>query len=501
MRPKRSCLATGRNDRRAGEFKCAPLWSPYWLYLVGIIALVLSVGLVLQDSPIFFALADAILSLAGLALQGSPIFFALVGAIVGWAAILTRIGYWRWAVSTSIPISVMRSGPFHESVDDTIWYVLQFAPLVVAVVGLLFQPSGPLRGKDRLVVFFMLLFAVVAASTSFTSVSPDVTLPQSELLIFMTLFLVLTFTKRWTSEYILRGDMVLLFVLLVAIQTFGVVAGVIGQPWAFDPDYDRYRGLFSNANYAGMISAFGATLGIYVLRDTRRRAAVLAGIGFLLVGLAMSGSRGSLVALGAAILILIASRSSRRMAIQVALVAGLIAAFAVAALPAILVQISQYFIHDKETDITSGRMAIYNALFARFQESPITGAGYRSAEELDSRGLAGHNIYLSTLTEVGLLGVTVFAVLILCLIAASRSRAGRPLIGVAVAIAVVELTESSIHGWGGPTALPAWLLILAFAAYGRLPQAEEPTRAPASRAERPTPEDLTRSGRTVELDQ
>ena len=72
------------------------------------------------------------------------------------------------------------------------------------------------------------------------------------------------------------------------------------------------------------------------------------------------------------------------------------------------------------------------------------------------------------LTETGLLGALLFACLMIAVLVASRGRkASRPLLVVAVTVAAVELTESSMYGWGGPTALTEWLMVLAFAASGR----------------------------------
>ncbi len=113
---------------------------------------------------------------------------------------------------------------------------------------------------------------------------------------------------------------------------------------------------------------------------------------------------------------------------------------------------------------------IYQNLLNVFQQSPWTGTGYRSVEELTPgiSGLTAHNIYLSALTETGLFGAFFFLGPALSVVVASRrGKEGRPLLAAVVTIAAIELTESSIHGWGGPTALIAWVLILAFAASGR----------------------------------
>ena len=96
-------------------------------------------------------------------------------------------------------------------------------------------------------------------------------------------------------------------------------------------------------------------------------------------------------------------------------------------------------------------------------------------------GMPGHDIYLTVLTEMGLLGAFLFACLMIAVLVASRNRkASRPLLVVAITVAAAEFTESSMYGWGGPTALTEWLIVLAFAASGRFLSGRTPTHEAAS---------------------
>lgn len=398
----------------------------------------------------------------------------LLGAVLSIAAyvvLLFKAGFWRTMVSTSLLVSVLRSGPTSTLLNETGWYILQFGPIFLATMGLLPKKQGRIRNSDRAVILFMSLFVTVALATNFTTLAPSATLPQSILLAVMTAFLLLTYIRRWSAPAQLRGDVSMVFLLIAVVQMVGLGAVLAGQAWPFDPDYNRFRGMYSNANYAGMMSAIGIAIGIYLLRTSRHRSVVVASMPFLMVAMLLSGSRGALLALAVAGLTLTFSGTERKVLIPLSVLAGVVFIFVMAVDPALLDPLDKFFLRDGASpDITSGRLQIYQQLLEMFQKSPWTGTGYRSIEEVKpgAPGLAAHNIYLSVLTETGLFGALFFAALGMSVLFASQcGRTGRPLLVVVVTIATVELTESSIYGWGGPSALTAWMLILAFAASGR----------------------------------
>lgn len=420
---------------------------------------------------LFPAVMLVLAGLIYLSINSPIIAIGAIGALT-YSIILAKTGLWRTMMGTSILISVLRSGPPGSLLSEGAWYVLQFGPILIAWLAILSKKPDHLRRSDRNVVLYLTLFAVAALATNLTSLAPSSTLPQSLLLVGMSGFLAFTYTRRWTSEDSLRGDVAMVFVVVTAIQLAGVAPIFVGQSWPFDPDYGRYRGLFSNANYAGMMSAIGIAVGIYLLRVSRRgKLAVVISMAVLAVGMLMSGSRGALVALGTGIVVLMLSRSGRKVVVALVSLAGAGVIFAALIYPQFFDALDKFFLRDAASaDITSGRLDIYAAMLRLFQLSPFTGTGFRTVEVLSpaSSGLAGHNIYLTVLTETGLFGAFFFVCLAIAVVSASGAgKAGRPLLLVVVTVAAAELTESSIYGWGGPTAISAWLLILAFAANGR----------------------------------
>ena len=409
-----------------------------------------------------------------------PIAIAGVLAAGAYLVLLHRAGVWRGMVVLSLVASVVRSSGFYEALPEAAWYAAQFGPIIVAMVSLLGRRPRQLRRSDIGVLMLLALFVVTSAVSSLLSIAPSATLAQTGLLLLMTAFFTLTYTRRWSGAATVRGDLATVFWTITGIQGIGVL-GAFTSSWAYDPDYGRYIGLFSNANYAGVVSAMAIAVGIYLLRRPKFRIPVIAGIMVLVIGMLLSGSRGALVAVVAGILVLAVARGSRRVMIPAVVTAAVVGVIVTVMNPTVLAWVQTLWERDPSADISSGRLALYAGLVEQFQSSPLFGTGYRTSEL--AGGVAGHNIYLSVLAETGAVGFGVFAALFVAIVIASRNgRAHRPLVGAAVTVAVMELTESSIYGFGGPTALTAWLILLAFAAHG---------------AFLPTPSDSRTTGRRV----
>ena len=399
-----------------------------------------------------------------------------------------RLGLWRSAVTVSFAASVLRSSDALPEMGDALWYPVQFGPILAAAAALFFFSSKPedQRSVDRWIVYGLAGFVVVAAAGSVTTGSVT-SQQQVALLVLMSVFLGLTFTRRWSDDrHKLYGDMALLFALISIAQVVGLAANAAGLEWATDPDYGRFRGLFSNANYAGVLSAIALPLAVRFWVSTRgsARLAVATATTALVGAMLLSGSRGAILAAVVGFLVASYSPLARRFLGWAAAVAGVGALIAWLANPGALAPLTEFFGRDTNgVDITSGRTEIYGELLDRWGLNPLLGTGYRTTEELSAvgsqTGLAGHNIYLSVLAETGLIGAVVFLLLLAFIFRAGTGQAAtRAIAGAAVAVAVVELTESSIYGWGGPTALMAWLVLLGYSASARFP-ADAPQTAAA----------------------
>lgn len=368
---------------------------------------------------------------------------------------------WRPAVVVSILVSVLKSGSFSAVLPQAAWGALQFAPLLLPTATLtLLKPSGRLGRSDRVLTWGLAAFLVAAFLSTIVSVAPITTIAQVGILALMTSFLALTYTRRWGDLQTLDVDLLSVYVTVCAVQIAGLVALVAGASWALGP-YSRFVGFLSNANYEGMLSAVAVVLACYLLVvwNGRRRVWIALGIIPLLIDLMLSGSRGSLIAaaIGSFVFLVLIRMWRTLIVVVAALAVGAMALGAVA--PNMLDRVEQ-------NDLTSGRLQIYAAMIRNWLTSPVLGTGFRTTSLLPgTAGLAGHNIFLSVLTETGIVGFIAFLSILIMIFVQGR---GGALAGAAVTVLGIEMTESSIYGWGGPTALTSWLVMLSYAAVYRL---------------------------------
>jgi O-antigen ligase len=375
-----------------------------------------------------------------------------------------KLCYWAWPVSVAVFFSaaILKSGPLGAILPDLTWNIIQFAPVVLASFATFVGrgPSDILKSQRR--VLFAMAAVVVGATTSLiTTTEFPSTLAQLAVLLGMFAFLVMTFVYRWTSRKVVDGDLLFVVALLTLNQAIGVVGGVFAPQWAIG-DFLRFIGTTSNANYAGMVSALAISLAVHLLLGASARVRVVLAITIAvnLSALVWSGSRGAMFALAlGALALLIVQRRWRTLAVSS--IAAAVAAIAVGALvPTILNRVSA-------DDLDSGRFGLYATVISHWLDSPFFGIGYRTTSALDeTQGFEAHNVYLSVLAETGAVGFVAFLALLVVIFVAGR---GGSLIMATITVVAVELFESSLFGWGGPTALFSWVTLLAYAAHSRYP--------------------------------
>lgn len=377
---------------------------------------------------------------------------------------------WRVAVVVSFGASILKSGGLGGILGQLEWNILQFGPILLATVSIASQRDRAiLRKGDSVLAWALAAFVAAALLSTISSISRQTTIFQSGILALMTAFVVLTFTRRWNRRECVESDLLLIFAVIVANQFLGLSAGILGAKWAVG-DYSRFVGTLSNANYAGMLSATGLAIGFYfVLRMRGRyRFGIGSAMAILVISLLWSGSRGSVVAVCVgAVLVLVLLRAWRVLAASLVVLAALVAGF-LAFAPALLSRVSS-------GDLTSGRVAIYEAMLRNWAHSPILGTGFRTTELIPgNNGLAGHDIFLSVLSETGVVGILAFLLTLVAVVVCGRRNT---LAGAAATVVGIELTESSIYGWGGPTATLAWLVLIGYAALGRFTAVDDGTPA------------------------
>lgn len=392
---------------------------------------------------------------------------------------------WPSGVFLFICVAVVRSAFASSPAIDLALTGLQFIAPLVLVLYYLFSPQRtPLRKVDRFFAW-SLTFGVLAALLS-VPLSVNWVYSTQQLMIYALMigFLLLTWSRRWTSAVKVRRDLAFVFALGCGMQVVGLLGFIIGAEWAVG-DYERLTGVFSNANFAGMAAAVLAPLALFLSNVQRRYETTLptklfgrvspqiliwAGFAASAASLILSQSRGAaLAALAGCALALILW--VRRLWFTLALTFATVLGGAVVFLMIVTLRSGSFGISQDTgaIDPSSGRFDIYEQLLGAWSASPILGIGYRGSPYL-ADGLEAHNVYLSVLVEMGIVGGISLLCLAGALIAAGRfSGSAGVLLGAVVAIAVSELTESSLFGWGSPVSITAWLVLTAFAALGRYP--------------------------------
>lgn len=392
------------------------------------------------------------------------------------------IDIWRLCVVVSFGVSVLRGTPLGEVVPSVVFLASQFGALLVAMVTLTREPAGKARRVDWLLLLSLLWLAFLATVSSTWSERPSTTLVQGAIFGFVALFFALTYTRRWIVEPNLVGDLRTLYFAVAGAQVAGLGAVLLQQDWALG-NYGRFQGLTGNPNYAGALSALALVLGVHVALTvaSRLRWFVIGVQAVLLCTLLWSDSRGAAAAAGVGLLTALLMWVSRNARIVVAVGFAVLVSLGVALVSrssALHGSVLRRQVGD--SDFTSGRAEIWRATFRLWQDHPILGAGFRTTEELiSSDGLTAHNIYLSFLAELSILGlVSLLLVFVLAIWGRPRTRPLSILVAPAIAVMVLELTEASIHGFGNSTALLSWTLVLACGAAGLVARSsDEPLHA------------------------
>ncbi len=228
-------------------------------------------------------------------------------------------------------------------------------------------------------------------------------------------------------------------ILAAVLAILTVNSPILGPPLAglltHTPDANRGIGPFGNANYFGLFEAIAMVTAIGLMFGTRSnllRWVLLAASVVFGVGVALSLSRGAIIALAAGLACLAFSRARTRIALGIA--AGLLAAGGVL-FPIFL---------DWRLSITDGSdsAAAYSALAHSdagregaalagpqlFLTSPLFGIGWGQYSEASAQftgpgqHIVAHNWYISVLAEQGMVGIVLTTMLLVALVAALRTR-------------------------------------------------------------------------------
>jgi O-antigen ligase len=220
--------------------------------------------------------------------------------------------------------------------------------------------------------------------------------------------------------------------LITILDTFNIPD--LGIITARDRD-GRIEGIIGSAAEFGGLLAFvlPAIVALWWTETGTKKTFALFGIGLALVSLMLSGSRGAMVGLvGGAIVAAIYLRQyvSAQILVRATMAAVIFTAIAVLV---VLATDFEYLLKERlstglETGdvkyISSGRTAIWSAALDDMADNPlsfVTGLGWESYYQTAAHRYATHSMYLDRLYNLGIVGLTLFALCYLNALAIARS--------------------------------------------------------------------------------
>jgi O-antigen ligase len=312
------------------------------------------------------------------------------------------------------------------------------------------------RGLEWLLAASVVVYGVQAAySTDFSKALESIVF----LYVPFALLFALLREVRWTRELLLRC-LAVAVALAVAFAGIGFVEYARKQLF-LNPkvvaaneygNYFRVNSLFFDPNIYGRFLALvmvGVTTG--VLWSTRRREVAAGGVVllWLLGGLVTSFSQSSIAALLLGLAVLAAYRWDVRGTVYVACALAAIALVAVVAAPPSL-HLGLTGKSGSASNATSGRTKLIEGGLRLFADRPLQGFGpgsfaqeYREHEHVtsDSATSASHTIPVTVAAEQGVVGLVLYAALLVAAFAVLFRGAGRspPRIALAACFAALVL--------------------------------------------------------------
>lgn len=420
-----------------------------------------------------------VIGAAGYLASVPRIALPLSAALLVGGATLRYAGWWRALVALAVVASVARSGPLASLLSASDWYAIQFGSLILAAVSTLSsKPSRAARSAGVLIALWA--WTAVCVASTLWSVSPLNTIQQGGLLVALVLFVSVTYHRRWTAETRLRGDLIWIAGVISVPNSISLGAIALHESWAYGY-WTRGRGVYDNPNYLCVMAAFAGLTLISQTRPTSDRGLRSLAVVLVLINagcVVLSASRGASLGLLVGFGVLLMQRSSSRMARRF-LVGGIAAATVVILAFPTFANVGSLFSRSNQnsTDITSGRTAIWGQIFAIWDQKPQFGWGYRSSDSLNlgqTGTLQAHNTLLTMLVELGVLGFVAFTAFLVALFVSGRGNRVASIAPIIALIVTFELTESSLIGIAGVTAIPFWLSLMSFGRGRLIAQDDQP---------------------------
>jgi O-antigen ligase len=316
-----------------------------------------------------------------------------------------------------------------------------------------------MSGRLTVAHYLATAFGFLAAISALWSPAPTTTLIRGLLFLLVLLFAVETARIRWSDKELMARDLRLLFWLVVIVSAAGLILGIFGVHAMWGP-YDRFKGMTANATVGAWLATLAFPLGYsrILLDKGRMRVWLIVGTTVLGAVIVVSGTRGAMLGLIAAVLVVHLLRM-RSWIVGVS-IAGAILILLVAMTSGLL---PFGRVAEPLSDVSSGRFGLWSAAIDLWWRRPIGGWGFGSTSALSGftgqNDMSAHDAYLSVLIETGVVGFIIFTALLVTLFARRGLRVSPGIVAAAVAVLVNGAFESSLVNLGSPVTLESWLIL------------------------------------------
>ena len=304
--------------------------------------------------------------------------------------------------------------PVHWLMGVAVLYAVASA----ALAGTLFDTTSMFRLVDRygIVPFLVFLVAPVAFRT------------EAQRQILLTAFVVFGAYLGLTAFFERIGPRALVFPRFILDPTVGIHPG-------------RARGPFLEAVSNGFglyVGATAATIALLTWRGRGRRLAAKAVIGLCVLGILLTVTRSVWVGSAAALLVtMLAARELRRYVLPAVIGVALLIGGLLVSVPAIAGQAERRA--GTERTVWE-RDALNTAAINMYEERPLFGFGWGRYIEISDgymeqaddypliklTGITVHNVFLSHLSELGLVGLTLWVAILVAAVAGAFTTRGPP---------------------------------------------------------------------------
>ncbi len=270
-----------------------------------------------------------------------------------------------------------------------------------------FRPTEPIHT----IIF---LFVVWNCASLFWSVDIDATQERIISWVQIGLLMVLVWDLLDNKALIKMG--VQAYVLGALFGAAGIIYNLIGST---EFVYGRYSAGGQHAVNIGLILAIGIPMSWYLILE-RVESSKISSLLLLLnviyipaacIGIALTGSRGAMVAAIPALFFIIPTMGKlplwAKIASALAAVGGIYAGYRLVPTTS-LERLGTAYAELSGGGNLTGRVQIWQDAYRRFLEEPFLGVGSNAYKAVSESGLVAHNSFLSVLVETGIVGLLLF---------------------------------------------------------------------------------------------